>query len=127
MILKVNTCDEKIGVAVSGGMDSMALLHAYCTAGQDVLAINIEHGIRGETSLRDTDFVRNYCLLNNVPFVTFSVNVPSSLRTGESTETCARRLRYEVFENLLSHRLHKCLVEDPCVCENRFLLFQVQQ
>lgn len=102
MILKVNTCDEKIGVAVSGGMDSMALLHAYCTAGQDVLAINIEHGIRGETSLRDTDFVRNYCLLNNVPFVTFSVNVPSSLLTGESTETCARRLRYEVFENLLS-------------------------
>ena len=102
MILKVNTYNEKIGVAVSGGVDSMALLHAYCVQGQDVLVINIEHGIRGESSVRDTNFVRNYCLLNKIPFVTFSVNVPASLHVGESTETCARRLRYEVFEKLLS-------------------------
>ena len=102
MDLKIETQTGKIGVAVSGGIDSMSLLHAYCLAGQDVLVINVEHGIRGESSLRDTDFVRNYCLLNNIPFASFSVNTPKSLRAGESMETCARRLRYEVFDKLLS-------------------------
>lgn len=98
----VEKIDGKIGVAVSGGIDSMCLLHAFCSAGQDVVVINVEHGIRGETSLRDTDFVRSYCRLNNLPFVTRSVDVYSSLLPGESLETCARRLRYAFFDELLS-------------------------
>lgn len=102
MELVVEKYAGKIGVAVSGGIDSMCLLHAFCLAGQDVLAINVEHGIRGETSLRDTDFVRAYCKLNNVPFVTRSVDALNSCLSGESVETCARRLRYAFFDELLS-------------------------
>lgn len=99
---EVEKFDGKMGVAVSGGIDSMCLLHAYCAAGQDLVVINVEHGIRGESSLRDTDFVRSYCRLNNLPFVTRSVDVFSSLLPGESLETCARRLRYDFFDELLS-------------------------
>lgn len=97
----VKTYPGRIGVAVSGGADSMALLHAFCRAGQDLVAVNVEHGIRGETSLRDTDFVRTYCRLNNIPFLTKSVYAPENTQKGESVETCARRLRYEYFEELL--------------------------
>ncbi len=102
MELVVDKYAGKIGVAVSGGIDSMCLLHAFCLAEQDVLAINVEHGIRGETSLRDTDFVRAYCKLNNIPFVTRSVDAINSCLSGESIETCARRLRYAFFDELLS-------------------------
>ena len=102
MELTVEKYDGKIGVAVSGGIDSMCLLHAYCSVNQDLTVINVEHGIRGENSLRDTDFVRAYCKLNNIPFLTRSVNAVSSAKQGESTETCARRLRYEFFDELLS-------------------------
>ena len=102
MELTVEKYDGKIGVAVSGGIDSMCLLHAYCSVNQDLTVINVEHGIRGENSLRDTDFVRAYCKLNNIPFLTRSVNALSSAKPGESTETCARRLRYEFFDELLS-------------------------
>ena len=102
MELTVEKYEGKIGVAVSGGIDSMCLLHAYCSVNQDLTVINVEHGIRGENSLRDTDFVRAYCKLNNIPFLTRSVNAVSSAKPGESTETCARRLRYEFFDELLS-------------------------
>ena len=105
MELTVKKTNEKIGVAVSGGADSMALLHAYCSIGQDVLVVNVEHGIRGDASKRDTDFVRSYCLLNNIPFLSRSVDVPSSLLQGESTETCARRLRYAFFDELLEKKV----------------------
>ncbi len=102
MELSVKKQNFKIGVAVSGGIDSMCLLYCYRKMKQDLVVINVEHGIRGETSLRDTDFVRNYCVLGNIPFLTFSVNVPESLLDGESVETCARRLRYEIFDKLIS-------------------------
>ena len=82
MELTVKKTNEKIGVAVSGGADSMALLHAYCSIGQDVLVVNVEHGIRGDASKRDTDFVRSYCLLNNIPYLSRSMDVPYSLLQG---------------------------------------------
>ena len=45
---------KKIGVALSGGRDSVALAYAMKTAGIDIVAINVEHGIRGESSLNDS-------------------------------------------------------------------------
>lgn len=98
----MNKIDCKIGVAVSGGVDSMTLLYAYEKAEQNLVVVNIEHGIRGETSLRDTDFVKKYCALNNIPFLGFSVDAPKNARSGESVETCSRRLRYEIFDKLVS-------------------------
>ncbi|MCR4662115.1 MAG: tRNA lysidine(34) synthetase TilS [Clostridia bacterium] len=100
--ISVQKFKGKLGIAVSGGIDSMTMLYCYIKAGQkDFIVINIEHGIRGETSLRDTDFVRKFCEENNCEFQTFSVNVNESKGQGESIETCARRLRYEVFDRLI--------------------------
>ena len=55
---------EKIGVACSGGIDSMCLLHFLNTNkdlfGIQVFAINIDHSIR-EKSADDSKFVENFC------------------------------------------------------------------
>ena len=53
--------NKVVGVAVSGGSDSMALLE-YLYSIKDlysfsIIAINVEHGIRGESSVNDTEFV----------------------------------------------------------------------
>ena len=57
--------DKKICVAVSGGKDSMALLHYLKVHGGEfnirVCALNCDHGIRGEASARDSAFVAAYC------------------------------------------------------------------
>ena len=55
---------EIIGVAVSGGRDSMALLH-YLNENKSqldcqIIAINIDHCIR-EHSAADSAFVMDYC------------------------------------------------------------------
>ena len=100
-MIDLQKIDGKIGVAVSGGMDSMALLNAYLAINQDIAVINIEHGIRGESSLRDSDFVREFCKKHNIELLQFFVDVPNSLHAGESIETGARRIRYEIFDKLI--------------------------
>ena len=77
---------ERVAAAVSGGADSMALLNLLVEERENlditVLAINIEHGIRGEESLKDTRFVEDYCKEKNIPLITFSVNAPELCRKG---------------------------------------------
>ena len=59
---------ETIGIAVSGGRDSMALLHFLNTIKKDdfsIIAINVDHNLR-EASAQDSTFVRTYCEKNNI-------------------------------------------------------------
>ena len=55
--------------AVSGGADSMCLLHLAFSRGCDVTAAHFEHGIRGAESLRDAAFVESWCRERGIPFV----------------------------------------------------------
>ncbi|MCQ2409685.1 MAG: tRNA lysidine(34) synthetase TilS [Clostridia bacterium] len=92
----------RIGVAVSGGRDSMALLDLLLKAGEDVTAINIEHGIRGESSILDSTFVRQYCEKLSVPVLFKAVDVLSfAAENGYTKEQAARILRYEYFDEIL--------------------------
>lgn len=89
--------------AVSGGADSMCMLHLLHELENSlsitVAAAHFEHGIRGEESLRDSCFVREYCKTNSIPFFFGSADVPSvSVEMGMSVEETARKLRYEFLE-----------------------------
>lgn len=71
--MKVNLAPyagKKVCVAVSGGKDSMALLHYIKTHGEEfgitLCALNCDHGIRGEASERDSAFVAAYCGGNRI-------------------------------------------------------------
>lgn len=94
--------DKKIGVALSGGRDSVALAYALKKGGYDVVAINVEHGIRGENSLKDSAFVRDFCVLYDIPLYQESVDSLSfASDNGYTVEQAARILRYKVFENAI--------------------------
>ncbi len=102
---------DKVAVAVSGGCDSMCLLHFLChnakTHGFSVIALNVEHGIRGESSLSDTEFVKNYCNQNNIPLLSYSVDAVKHAKENKlSIEQSARILRYQCFEDALKTK--KC-------------------
>lgn len=93
----------KIGVAVSGGVDSMVLLRLYMESGADFCVINIEHGIRGESSAKDSEFVRNFCEDNGVECHVIKVDAPAYAKQYKtSIELAARELRYAVFEDFLA-------------------------
>ena len=88
--------EEKLLCAVSGGADSMCLLHLVWSQGFDVTAAHFEHGIRGEESLRDADFVENWCREHSIPFVLEHGDVPAyAQQTGMGLEEAARKLRYD--------------------------------
>ena len=100
-----NLRGKTVAVAVSGGADSMALLHFIARFDGfplKVVALNVEHGIRGETSLRDTAFVKDYCAAQGIRFIGYSVTAPAKARAEKiSVEQAARILRYECFADAI--------------------------
>lgn len=66
---------KKICAAVSGGRDSMALLHCLKKNAEEygitLTALNCDHGMRGEASASDSRFVADYCKLNGIKLIAF--------------------------------------------------------
>ncbi len=103
----MNLKSKKVAVALSGGSDSMALLHVLNSNADfydfSVCAINVEHGIRGEESIADSSFVKDYCNTNGIPLLTFSVDCINYARENKlSVEQAGRVLRYGCFEQAIS-------------------------
>ena len=87
---------------LSGGADSVCLLlvlSELCPRyGLSLAAVHVNHNLRGEESDRDQHFCEELCRRKNIPLSVFSVDVASyANRTGLSTETAARELRYRAF------------------------------
>lgn len=85
--------------AVSGGQDSMCLLH-FLTAQRDlsVTAAHFDHHLR-PTSRRDADFVRDWCERQGIPFLLGEGDVAALARArGLSREEAARKARYAFLE-----------------------------
>ncbi len=92
-----------VAVALSGGADSVALLHMLCNNSAGPLhAVHVHHGIRGEEADRDAAFCAHLCETLNVPFTLLRVDVPAlAKQTGEGMETAARSARYEAIDAFL--------------------------
>ncbi len=100
--MKVDYLSEKIALAVSGGMDSMVMLHLYMESGADFFVINIEHGIRGERSVADSEFVKGFCDGHGITCHVERIDALSYAEEKKiSVELAARELRYSVFNQFL--------------------------
>jgi len=85
--------------AVSGGLDSMCLLHLLAAQGMTVTAAHFNHQLRGTESDRDEAFVRERCAEHGVPFVCGRGDVRAhAAETGKTIEEAARDLRYAFLE-----------------------------
>lgn len=96
---------QVVGVGVSGGSDSMALLHKLALLQEEldfeVVAIHIDHSIRPE-SRDEAEFVLRKCKEMGVRAYKFKIDAPKIAKEkNESLETAAREGRYEVFESLI--------------------------
>lgn len=59
---------EKLLVAVSGGMDSMFLLHCLIQLNHQLEVAHCNFGLRGEESDVDEDFVKSFCDSKGIKF-----------------------------------------------------------
>lgn len=89
--------------AVSGGADSMCLLHRLSklapTEGFSVVCAHFDHRLRGEESKRDAEFVQAWCARHGIPFFCGNADVAAeAAQRGRGIEETARTLRYEFLE-----------------------------
>ena len=97
-------------VAVSGGIDSMVLLHLLQTEGYKVSVAHCNFKLRGQEADGDEAFVKQYCQKHKLPLHNESFNTADVAKhTGESIQMAARRLRYEWFDALCLVHKYACV------------------
>ncbi len=90
---------QEVLAAVSGGMDSMCLLHLLHSWGRErgirVTAAHFNHQLRGAESHRDEAFVRGWCEERGIPVICGRGDVKTlAAERGLSVEEAAREARY---------------------------------
>lgn len=94
---------SRVLCAVSGGADSMCLLHWLKERreeyGFSLLAAHYEHGLRGDESLRDAAFTREQCEMLGIRIVVGKGDVAAFAESQKlGIEDAARTLRYRFLE-----------------------------
>ncbi len=94
---------SRVLCAVSGGSDSICLLHLLWSRreamGIQVFAAHYEHGLRGEASQQDAEFVADFCRKYGINCIIEHGDVPSYAKARrQGVEEAARELRYAFLE-----------------------------
>ncbi len=94
---------DRLLLAVSGGLDSMVMLHLSQTCGFLVGVAHVNFQLRGAESEADEQFVKNYCAVHNIPiFVQRFQTNNYAMERKLSIQMAARELRYAWFDELLN-------------------------
>ncbi|WP_017729488.1 tRNA lysidine(34) synthetase TilS [Halalkalibacterium ligniniphilum] len=93
-------------VAVSGGPDSMALLHFLHTERErynlQVIAAHAHHQLRAKEADEDWAYILRFCELYRIPVVTKKLDVREyQQQTGDSIQVAARECRYEWLKDVM--------------------------
>ncbi|MBM7557172.1 tRNA lysidine(34) synthetase TilS [Halanaerobacter jeridensis] len=97
---------DKVLVGVSGGLDSVALIHILKKLATDydleLHIAHLDHQLRGADSAADAKFVEKIATQLNVPITSISRDVKNYQQENNlSLENAARQVRYDFFFNLL--------------------------
>lgn len=129
IVLEPSLCNLRIGVAVSGGADSLSLLYALNSLSFaynfSIFVINVNHNIRLlEETLADSEYVKNVCtelnksnknLFFEIKTIPQGKVLSVSKERKNGTEEAARFLRYEFFDSFIKERDLDCL----CLAHNK--------
>lgn len=98
--------DQRVGAAVSGGADSVCLLHVLGELAPRwnlrLRVLHLDHKLRGEESRQDAAFVREMAARLALPFEEQEADVAALCReTGDNIEQAGRAARLEFFARLM--------------------------
>ncbi|MEI8273060.1 MAG: tRNA lysidine(34) synthetase TilS [Paludibacter sp.] len=99
--LQLLTPKGPVIVGLSGGTDSVVLLHVLISLGYDCIAAHCNFHLRMEESNRDEQFVRNLANFYSIPFYSIDFETTKYSKSHKiSIEMAARDLRYAWFNEL---------------------------
>jgi tRNA(Ile)-lysidine synthase len=119
---------QKFLLAISGGRDSVALLHTLLEAGYHNLVLcHLNHQLRGDESDLDADFVKELATKFNLPCETEAISVSKVCRTtGESMELAARKTRHTFLARCATqHQSHNILIAHHADDQAETILFNL--
>ena len=83
---------RRVLIAVSGGLDSVTLLHLMVETGLKLTVAHLDHSIRSESG-DDAIFVQKLCVELNLPCELERVNIPEiAAQHGWGLEEAARKV-----------------------------------
>ena len=95
--------EKPVVVGISGGADSVALLHILVSLGYKCIAAHCNFNLRGDESFRDEQFTIDFTQRLQVPLCKISFETNKYAQENRlSVEMAARELRYRWFEELLN-------------------------
>jgi tRNA(Ile)-lysidine synthase len=108
---EMNAAGETVGLAVSGGADSVGLLRLFLELrdelGISLCVVHLNHKLRGNDSDSDQKFVAMLASQFDLKFFTASVNCAADARRNHlNLEDAGRRARYDFFSSLIAE--HHC-------------------
>jgi len=96
----------RVVVGVSGGADSVALLHILHRLECDLAVAHLNHSIRGADAGADEAFVKELCAKSGIECVTSKADVPALAKEkGISLEMAAREARHDFFRTFTPSRI----------------------
>ena len=99
---------ETVVAGVSGGADSMLLLHYLLldNCPYNLIVAHVEHGIRGEASKADCEFVKRFCEERGIRFDMLAIDAPKEAKEqGMGVEEYSRNRRYEFFNSFNADKI----------------------
>jgi tRNA(Ile)-lysidine synthase len=99
-------CNRRYLFGVSGGRDSVALLHWLSVRGhKNLIVCHLNHQLRGRSAVADARFVEKLAAKYNLDFEMGSTNVKAlAAKRKISIETAAREARYKFFAQVAKRR-----------------------
>lgn len=102
--------EDSILLAVSGGIDSMVMLHLFRKAGYSVAVAHCNFQLRGSESDADETLVKNTCSVSGIPFHLKRFDTDKYVKErGTSLQVAARELRYSFFNELMEEHDYSCV------------------
>lgn len=98
---------DRLLIACSGGVDSMALLTFFykfqSLLDVELIVAHVDHMLRGETSAEDREFVEQFCKEREILAVSCAIPIAEIVaREGGNTQAICRRERYRFFEEIMA-------------------------
>lgn len=92
---------KKFILAVSGGADSMVLLHLFLKLKHPFSVAHINYHLRGTDSLKDEALVKEVCLKHDIPLHLYATPSGYPSESKHSLQEWAREVRYDFFKQLI--------------------------
>jgi tRNA(Ile)-lysidine synthetase-like protein len=92
--------EERYGISLSGGVDSMVLMDILHKRGKEIIAVHINYNNRDESKMEE-DFLKEYCESKKITFICHSFNFKRGSMKRSNYESLTKQIKFKLFKSIL--------------------------